>query len=271
VGGSAERSAHGWRIEESGIEAIYPPNWPRYRALSWNPGVGRSCGTRLRNVDVVHIFRLYDFLGPAVAAACRHNSLPEPIGMFVPIVRSFLLKRIYHLALGQKMLRNSGRIIATSPQAVAELTASGLPTENIQLRRNGVEMQKRCRSEANFAPRLASRERPKSSFTLGGDPKRRARMFCCEHLRPSLRLERDAQTRLVFVGPDEGGMKARLQNCRANGDSWKSAVVRMGSKSEALTRMPTFLCCPRKMRISRVPRPRQWPWTQRWWSQRDAR
>jgi glycosyltransferase involved in cell wall biosynthesis len=229
VGGSAERSAHGWRVEESGIEAIYPPNWPHYRALSWNPGVGRFCGTRLRNVDVVHIFGLYDFLGPAVAAACRHNSLPEPIGMFVPIVRSFLLKRLYHLAVGQKMLRNSGRIIATSPQAVAELTASGLPTENIQQRRNGVEMQKRCRSEANFAPRLASRERPKSSFTLGGDPKRRVRMFCCEHLRLSLRLERDAETRLLFVGPDEGGMKARLQKLSGERGLLERVEIRGGA------------------------------------------
>src|SRR5258708_27827257 len=60
--------------------------------------------------------------------------------MFVPIVRSFLLKRMYHLALGQRMLRGSRTIIATSPQEVAELAASGLPAEKIAVRRNGVEV-----------------------------------------------------------------------------------------------------------------------------------
>src|ERR1700731_4659650 len=149
----AERTALGWRLEESGIEAIYLPSWLRYRALSWNPGIAGFCRARLWNFDVVHIFGLYDFLGPAVAAACRRSATPyvvEPIGMFVPIVRNFLLKRMYHLALGQRMLRDSRTIIATSPQEVAELTSSGLPPEKIVVRRNGVEIPKRLPERGKF-------------------------------------------------------------------------------------------------------------------------
>jgi hypothetical protein len=88
------------------VQAIYLPTWLHYRALSWNPAAKRFTRARLQNFDVVHIFGLYDFLGPTVAAACRHWKLPhvvEPIGMFLPIVRNLWLKRIYHSVLGRKM------------------------------------------------------------------------------------------------------------------------------------------------------------------------
>ena len=66
----------------------------------------RDCG----NFDVVHIFGLYDLLGPRVAAACREAKIPyvvEPIGMFVPLVRNFWLKRMYHRVYGSEMLFRS--------------------------------------------------------------------------------------------------------------------------------------------------------------------
>ena len=50
--------------EEDGVQAIYLPTWLRYRALSWNPAVKRFARARLQNFDVVHIFGLYDLLGP---------------------------------------------------------------------------------------------------------------------------------------------------------------------------------------------------------------
>src|SRR4029077_559064 len=132
----------GWRCEENGVQTIYLPTWLRYRALSWNPAVNRFLRARLQNFDVVHIFGLYDLLGPAVAAECRRRGIPyvvEPIGMFRPIVRSFRLKRIYHGVLGRTMLNGARYLIATSEQEQAELASAGLPAERVLLRRNGVE------------------------------------------------------------------------------------------------------------------------------------
>src|SRR5260370_16061464 len=111
--------------------------------MRWSAGMGRFRRGELWRFEVANIFGLYDFLGPATAAACRRSGIPyvvEPIGMFVPIVRNFLLKRMYHLALGQTMLRGSRAIIATSPQEVAELASSGQRAEKIVVRRNGVEI-----------------------------------------------------------------------------------------------------------------------------------
>src|SRR5882724_8995554 len=114
---ATSRSPFGWRQERNGVQAIYLPSWFHYRALSWNPAAKRFARARLQNFDVVHIFGLYDFLGPAIAGVCQRRKIPyvvEPIGMFLPIVRSFWLKRIYHSTVGKKMLRDAASFVATA-------------------------------------------------------------------------------------------------------------------------------------------------------------
>jgi glycosyltransferase involved in cell wall biosynthesis len=211
---NAERSALGWKIEESGIEAIYLPCLLRYRALSWNPGIAAFCRARLRNFDVVHVFGLYDFLGPAVAAACRRSAIPyvvEPIGMFVPIVRNFLLKRMYHLALGQRMLRDSGSIIATSPQEVEELTSSGLAPEKIVIRRNGVEVPETLPERGKFRAAAGIPENAKVILYLGRLSEKKSPDVLLQAFASICKAASGAALRLVFAGPDEGGMKGKLQ------------------------------------------------------------
>src|SRR5258708_5502430 len=150
---TAERSPFGWRREENGVQAIYVPTWMRYRTVSWNPAIKRYCRARLQNFDVVHIFGLYDLLGPAVAAACRKRSRPyvlEPIGMFVPIVRNLWLKRMYHAVWGARLLQGASAVIATSEQEVEELVAGGLLRTRVVLRRNGVEVPPSWPAQGKF-------------------------------------------------------------------------------------------------------------------------
>jgi glycosyltransferase involved in cell wall biosynthesis len=211
---NAERSALGWKLEESGIESIYLPSLLRYRALSWNPGIARFCRARLWNFDVVHIFGLYDFLGPAVAAACRRSATPyvvEPIGMFVPIVRNFLLKRMYHLALGQRMLRGARTIIATSPQEVAELASSGLPSEKIVIRRNGVEIPETLPERGKFRAAAGIPENAKLILYLGRLSEKKSPDILLQAFASICNAASGAELRLVFAGPDEGGTKEKLQ------------------------------------------------------------
>jgi len=210
----AARSPFGWRREVTGVQAIYLPTWFRYRAVSWNPALKRYCRARLLNFDIVHIFGLYDFLGPAVAAACRKLNLPyvlEPIGMFAPIVRNFRLKQIYHSFFGRKLFAGARSIIATSEQEAGELADGGVPREKIFLRRNGVE------------PPAAWPERGAFRHTLGISPDARVVLFLgrlSSKKSPDVLLQSfsslperlaEKQLVLVYVGPDEAGMKARLE------------------------------------------------------------
>jgi glycosyltransferase involved in cell wall biosynthesis len=212
--GNAKRSAFGWTNELNGVRSHYLPTWFRYRAATWNPATIRYCRAHLADFDVVHIFGLYDLLGPAVASECRKQKIPyliEPIGMFVPIIRNIFLKRVYHARWGKEMLGGAAALIATAEQEVEELAAGGIPRTKIVLRRNGVVAPRQLperggfRSEHGipaeallilFLGRLSAKKSPDlllASFTqlpenIGGKP-----------------------VWLAFAGPDQSGMQGRLQ------------------------------------------------------------
>jgi glycosyltransferase involved in cell wall biosynthesis len=207
------RSPFGWRRDENGVQAIYLPTWLHYRALSWNPAAKRFTRARLQNFDVVHIFGLYDFLGPTVAAACRQWKLPhvvEPIGMFLPIVRNLWLKRIYHSVLGGKMLRDASFLIATSPQEVEELASAGVPREKIFLRRNGVEVPAALPERGKFRASHGISQAAKVVLFLGRLSAKKSPDLLLEAFARLPVVEARNNTRLVFAGPDESGMKAQL-------------------------------------------------------------
>src|SRR5260370_38033226 len=151
--GEVKRSAFGWTREVNGVQSIYLPTWFHYRAATWNPASARYCGARMASFNVVHIFGLYDLLGPAAARECRKQKIPyviEPIGMFVPIVRNIFLKRVYHARWGKEMLAGAAAVIATSEQEVEELAAGGIERTKIVLRRNGVIVPRELPDHGQF-------------------------------------------------------------------------------------------------------------------------
>lgn len=208
-----DRSPFGWRHNADGVQSIYLPSWFRYRTLSWNPAVKRYCRSRLQNFDLVHIFGMYDLIGPAVAAAARKMSIPyviEPIGMFVPIVRNLLLKRMYHSLIGKRLVAGARAVIATAEMEAAALDAAGVARDKIVLRRNGVEPPAALPVRGSFRSALGISEQDKVILFLGR---------LSEKKSPELLLQAFAQLpvkfggqtlTLVFAGPDEGGMRQKL-------------------------------------------------------------
>jgi glycosyltransferase involved in cell wall biosynthesis len=198
-----------------GVTAIYLPTWLHVRAASWNPALGRYLRARLADFDVVHIFGLYDFLGPRVAAECRKRGIPyivEPIGMFVPIVRNIRLKRLYHRVWGREMLCGASAIIATAEQERDEMIAGGVPPEKIRIRRNGVEAPSTLPKRGNFRASVKIPEQAKLVLFLGRLSQKKSPDLLLQafgRLQHSL-YGYAAGPHLAFVGPDEGGMKSKL-------------------------------------------------------------
>jgi glycosyltransferase involved in cell wall biosynthesis len=209
-------SRWGWEAHEGGVESVYLRTSARYRALTWNPGVAAFCRERLASYDLIHIYGLYDLLGPRVASACRRLPRPyvvEPMGMFRPIVRNIRMKRIYHAVLGGTMLRGADRLIATADQERQEFLDGGISDSKIVVRRNGIEVPTefpppgRFRSQWNissnvklvlFLGRLVSKKSPDMMLEAFARWQRRK-----NGSRPSL---------LVLAGPDEGdGFRQRLE------------------------------------------------------------
>jgi glycosyltransferase involved in cell wall biosynthesis len=207
------RSPFGWRQERNGVPAIYLPSWFHYRALSWNPAAKRFARARLKNFDLVHIFGLYDFLGPAIAAVCRHKQVPyviEPIGMFLPIVRSLGLKRLYHQTLGRSMLASARFLIATSRQECDELASGGINRERIFLRRNGVEVPATLPERGKFRARQGISQDAKLILFLGRLSEKKSPDLLLEAFAMLPAFAAGDSVQLVFAGPSESGMKERL-------------------------------------------------------------
>jgi glycosyltransferase involved in cell wall biosynthesis len=207
-----DRSPFGWRREENGVQAIYLPTWLQYRAVSWNPAVNRFLRARLQNFDVAHIFGLYDFLGPAVAAECRRRNVGyvvEPIGMFLPIVRSFWLKRMYHRSLGRAMLEGSRFLVATSDRECSELASAGLPADKIVLRRNGVEIPDALPARGRFRQAHGIAAETKLILFLGRLSQKKSPDLLLRAFA-ALPASLGESALLVFAGPDESGMRGRL-------------------------------------------------------------
>jgi len=212
--GPAEASPFGRKREVNGVAAIYLANWASYRATSWNPSLPRYLHARLQGFDVVHIFGLYDLLGPRVASACRKRKIPyvvEPIGMFRPIVRNLLLKRIYHQLLGREFLDGASAIVATSEQEGGELASGGVPKEKIVLRRNGVEFPREFPEPGLFRKSLSLAEGAKLILFLG----RLSQKKSPDLLLSAFATLSSEALHLAFVGPDEAGMRAKLENTAA--------------------------------------------------------
>ena len=208
------RSAFGWEGEDRRVTAIYLPTWLRYRATSWNPAIGRFLKTRLKNFDVVHIFGLYDLLGPAAAKACRKLNLPyvvEPIGMYVPIVRNVRLKRLYHVLYGRKMLAGAARVIATSEQEIVEVAGGGIPKDKIVLRRNGVMRPEKLAERGKFRELIGIPREDLMVLFLGRLSVKKSPDLL---LKAFSKMPWKAGARtvyLVFAGPDEQGMETELK------------------------------------------------------------
>jgi glycosyltransferase involved in cell wall biosynthesis len=207
------RSPFGWRREENRVQAIYLPSWFRYRALSWNPAANRFARARLQNFDVIHIFGLYDFLGPAIAAVCRQRKLPyvvEPIGMFLPIVRNTWLKRRYHRTFGRAMIAGARFLIATSQQECDELAAAGIHRERIFLRRNGVDVPAMLPERGKFRASQGIPLDAKLVLFLGRLSTKKSPDLLLEAFSMLPASGVGGDLRLVFAGPDQSAMKVRL-------------------------------------------------------------
>jgi len=211
---TAKRSPFGWSCERNGIKSIYVPTWLRYRALTWNPAVNRYCRARLPGFEAVHIFGLYDLLGPAVARECRRLQIPyvvEPIGMFVPIVRNLWLKRFYHRLWGKRMLAGAAAVVATAAQEVEELAAGGIARSRITLRRNGVMLPPEMPAAGRFRAKHNIRAEAWLVLFLGRLSSKKSPDMLLEAFAKLSPVIAGREVCLAFAGPDESGMRSRLE------------------------------------------------------------
>ncbi|MBZ5659128.1 MAG: glycosyltransferase [Acidobacteriia bacterium] len=206
----------GYEANEDGVEAVYLRSRARYRALTWNPGVADFCRDRLAAIDLVHIYGMYDLIGPRIARQCREIGRPylvEPMGMFRPIVRNIGMKRLYHAVLGGPMIAGASRVIATSEQERDELVEGGVPAAKIVVRRNGIDVPSQLPPRGYFRNEWEISKDVKLILFLGRLVSKKSPDLLLEAFSRWQRRSQGSQgSVLVFAGPDEGdGYRQRLE------------------------------------------------------------
>jgi glycosyltransferase involved in cell wall biosynthesis len=131
--------------------------------------------------------------------------------MYVPIVRNIWLKKAYHCGWGTKMLDGAATIIATADQEREELITGGLPSEKIVLRRNGVEAPSPLPDGAAFRRQFGIADASKVLLFLGRLSKKKSPDLLLKAFAGTAAEQGLGDIRLVFVGPDESGMRDTLQ------------------------------------------------------------
>jgi glycosyltransferase involved in cell wall biosynthesis len=135
--------SYGHCISFGGVKIIYLRTLLRRRTATLNLDVVRFCRRRIGDFDLVHVFGIYDFIGPIAAAHSRRLGVPyllETMGMLPPVGRSRFAKRLYHRWIGRRLVAGAARVIASSQRESEEISLLGVPTEQITVRRNGVSI-----------------------------------------------------------------------------------------------------------------------------------
>lgn len=211
---SVEKSRFGWRMLESGVEALFLPSIANYRTASVNPRV-LNFARQIREYDVVHIYGLYDLLGPAVTFFCRPNHIPyvvEPMGMSRPIIRNIALKNIYHRVLGNRLMSSARFLIATSEQEKQEMVGEGADPQRVLVRRNGVDAPSVMPARRAFRKQLGIPLDARVVLYLGRlEAKKSPELLVSAFARWRRESETNVQTFLVVAGPEhERGYIDRL-------------------------------------------------------------
>lgn len=195
-----------------GVEVVYLASLARYReTVTLNPGLLHFCHQRLRTFDAVHVYGMYDLLGPVAGFLARRWRIPyllQPMGMFRPITRGLLRKRAYHALLGHPLARGSAALVAASEREARQLVQEGVPASKVTIARHGIDV-----AEYDRLPP------PKRFHARWGIPDDATVILYLGRLtrtkRPDLLLDAFAAvpgttSRLVFAGPDEDGQRRAL-------------------------------------------------------------
>ena len=136
------KTSWGRKFDDEGVQVHLLDSIYLRRIVTLNPKLGRFWTAIGQGVDVVHVFGLYDFLGPAIARRCKRDGIPysvEPCGMLTPRSRGLWSKKLFHLLVTQPLLNGTQAVVVTSNGEREEVLARCPGVRDVQLRHNGVE------------------------------------------------------------------------------------------------------------------------------------
>ncbi len=175
----------------------------------------RSLISLIDSADIVHIMGHWSILNSLAYLACRLARTPYvvcPAGTLPVFGRSRILKHLYNLLIGKRIIRGAAGCVAISADEIDHFAEYGVARDKVVLIPNGIDLSdsKQPDPEA-FRERVGAMSAPivlfvgRLNYIKGPDILLRA--FCNIQ-------ERFREHHLVFAGPDSGAL-ASLQKTAA--------------------------------------------------------
>ena len=163
----------------------------------------------VRQADIVHLMGCWTFINALVYAAARRLNKPYvvcPAGALPIYGRSVIMKRMYNLAVGRRMIRNAAGHIAITADEAGQFRDYGVDPERVTVIPNGIGREGlRQYDEEAFRSRYGLDRHPFILFMGRLNPIKGPDLL----LRAFCALEdKRGEYRLVFAGPDEGMLPA---------------------------------------------------------------
>jgi len=167
--GSRRTSQIGWEAEPAGMTVRRfrnASNELAYRHQLFLPsGVGRYLGETMPRQQLVHLHGHRHLLNNLAVREAERHRLPvvmTPNGTLPILERKQRFKRLWDLALGDRVLRRTDMFVAVSRAEVAQFRRAGIGADRIRLVPNGIELDE-------FEPR-PPRGQFRASLGLGEAP-----------------------------------------------------------------------------------------------------
>lgn len=159
----------------------------------------------LASVSLVHLMGYWSVLNVWLARKAVARGIPYvvcPAGALPPIGRSRLLKHLFHLLVGKRMIRDAKRVIAVTAKEAMELREFGVNGDKIDIVPNGVPEHFFAQANADgIRPKLGVGTAPYILFVGRLNPIKGPDLLLEAYLAsdaPELGIH------LVLAGPDEG-------------------------------------------------------------------
>ena len=132
-------------VSQSRLRSLLPTRavllkciWSRFYIPLFHPLNVRSI---VANADIIHLMGHWSILNAIVYVACRLLNKPYvlcPAGTLPIFGRSRLIKNIYNLIIGNKIVRNAAACIAVTRSELADFERYGVDPKNIVVIPNGI-------------------------------------------------------------------------------------------------------------------------------------
>jgi glycosyltransferase involved in cell wall biosynthesis len=204
-------------IRANGVNVITFPCVAKFGLFLYSPSLNTWLKKNLKDYTLIHLHEYRSYQNIAVQAyAMKYDIhfIVQAHGSVLPIVEKQILKKLYDLVWGHKLLRNASKLVAVSKIEEDQYIKMGSPEKKIEIIPNGIDMSeyKTLPERGIFRKKYGIGSDEKIILFLGRLHKRKGIDFLINSF--SRLLDQSKNSKLVIVGPDSGFLERVIRQTK---------------------------------------------------------